>query len=114
MKHLMFSVFDQKAMAFLPPWIMPREEQALRTFSDCCNSNEHQFGVHPEDYTLFRLGMWDDDDAKFTGEITPMSVAHGINLQINETGMSDVSEKPAPQVGDDPPVQPSSPSTNSS
>lgn len=66
MLQLVFTVYDQKADAFLPPWIMPKAVMAQRIFSDCVNSKDHQFHAHPEDYTLFLLGDWDDEKAEFT------------------------------------------------
>ncbi len=66
MKHKIFTVFDVKAQAYLPPWCMPERGMAVRVFSDCVNSDEHQFGKHPGDYTLFELGIWDDSVAILT------------------------------------------------
>ncbi len=60
MKHKMFTVFDSAAGAYLPPFVLPAEAMAVRVFSDCVNSSDHQFGKHPSDYTLFELGVWDD------------------------------------------------------
>ena len=56
MKHNIFSVYDEKAQAFLPPFFLPEVGMATRIFGDCVNSDEHQFGKHPTDYTLFHLG----------------------------------------------------------
>ena len=36
---------------------------AIRVFGDCIDSDSHQFSKHPEDYTLFNLGTWDDNTA---------------------------------------------------
>lgn len=55
-----FSVYDSKAKAHLPPFFLPEEGMAIRTFKDCINSKEHQFGAHPEDYTLKQIGTFDD------------------------------------------------------
>lgn len=63
MKHNIFTVFDQKAKAHLPPFFLPEIGMAERTFADCCNDKEHQFGKHPEDYTLMRIGTFDDQTA---------------------------------------------------
>ncbi len=60
MKHKMFSIFDAKALAYLPPFCLPEAGMAVRTFGDCVNSDDHQFGAHPEDYTLFLIGTFDD------------------------------------------------------
>lgn len=56
----MFSVFDQKAQAYLPPFFMHAEGMAIRSFGDCIEDPEHQFGKHPEDYTLYEIGEFDD------------------------------------------------------
>lgn len=56
----MYSVFDSKAAAFLPPFFMHTDNVAKRTFSDCANDPQHMFSKHPEDYTLFCLGSFDD------------------------------------------------------
>ena len=67
MKYGMFSIYDEKAQAYLPPFILPATEMAIRTFGDCVNSQEHQFGKHPADYTLYQIAEFDDD----TGIPTP-------------------------------------------
>lgn len=57
------SIYDIKAEAFLPPFFLPKWEMAIRTFKDCVNSEEHQFGQHPEDYILTHVGTFDDETA---------------------------------------------------
>ncbi len=59
-----FTIYDEKAHAYLPPFFLPHIGQATRTFSDCINSADHQFGKHPHDYTLFALGHFDDNKAE--------------------------------------------------
>lgn len=66
MKYHMFSIYDEKAKAYLPPFILPEIGMATRTFSDCINSDSHQFGAHPEDYTLYKIADFDDDTATTT------------------------------------------------
>ena len=63
MIQIMFTIYDEKAKAYLPPFFLPSEGMATRTFGDCLNSNDHQFSKHPSDYTLFRLGTFDDNGA---------------------------------------------------
>ncbi len=63
MKHFMFSVYDEKAHAFYPPWFLAQTDMALRVFSDCVNDKEHNFGMHPSDYSLFAVGEFEDSTA---------------------------------------------------
>ena len=65
MNHLIFTVYDEKAEVYLPPFFVPTLGIATRAFKDCINSPEHQFGKHPHDYTLFHLGEYDDSNSKF-------------------------------------------------
>lgn len=79
MIHRIFSIYDTKAKAYLPPFILPEEAMAVRTFGDCVNRDDHQFHAHPEDYSLFCLGIFDDK----IGEIVhnaPEIVATGLEL----------------------------------
>jgi len=79
MIHKIYAVFDSKGEAYTPPFFDHAEGRALRTFADCCNDQTHQFGKHPEDYTLFHLGQYDDNTATITQDkIT--SVANGLTL----------------------------------
>lgn len=63
-KLIAFSVFDQKAEAFIAPFFMPTKQMAVRVFADCCNDPNHQFGKHPADYTLFQLGHFDTNSGQ--------------------------------------------------
>lgn len=78
-----FSIFDSKAVAFLPPFFLPESGQAVRAFSDSCKDKAHAFGQHPEDYTLFQIGEFDDG----TGELVKRP--EHINLGV---GVSFLSE----------------------
>ena len=61
MKYGMFSIYDEKAQAYLPQFILPETGMAIRTFGDCVNSQEHQFGKHQADYTLYQIAEFADD-----------------------------------------------------
>lgn len=64
MKHVMFTVYDQKADAHLPPFILPNIAMAERIFTECAGSDDHQFGRNPEDYTLLQIAEFDDENAE--------------------------------------------------
>lgn len=94
MNHQIFSIYDSKAEAYLPPFVLHRSEIAARTFSDCINSETHQFGAHPADYTLFNIGEFDDE----TGHVSPHSphnlIGNGVNFKLEpEPAIMDVEIK---------------------
>lgn len=99
-----FSVHDQKAEAFLPPFYMHHVGQAGRVFTDCINSNDHQFSQHPADYTLFELGTFNDQTAEITS-ITPKSIGNGvefIKIELADTPEQLHEKRDEPQLSNDP------------
>lgn len=55
-----FSIFDQAAQAYLPPFFLPSKGLAIRGFSDTCNDPNSNINRHPADFTLFQIGTYDD------------------------------------------------------
>jgi hypothetical protein len=67
MIHKCFSIYDEKAGAFITPFFLPNEQMAVREFAAAANDPNHKFGKWPADYTLFEIGDFNID----TGELTP-------------------------------------------
>ncbi len=63
MRSRAFSVYDVKAKAYLPPFFFTEIGQATRVFTDAVNDGVHMFSKHPEDYSLFEIGLYDDSTA---------------------------------------------------
>lgn len=76
--QMIFTIFDSKAESYLPPFLFPKPDMARRAFADCVNSKEHQFGQHPDDYTLFATGVWDEDKGTFTPYDHKQSLGNGL------------------------------------
>ncbi|AYP28676.1 MAG: nonstructural protein [Microviridae sp.] len=99
-----FSIYDDKADAFLPPFILPNQNMAKRVFADCVNSDTHQFGANPADYTLFRLGQFDDAAGRFLLDRTKHSLGNGIEFRAldrprsPEIGTNGQDDSEAPQL----------------
>lgn len=82
MKLLVFAVFDAAVEAFMVPMFFDAKGQAIRIFSDACNKEGHDFNAHPEDYTLFHIGMYDPKKGLLEPLATPDSM--GVALQFVE------------------------------
>lgn len=76
MKLKIFSIYDSQAAAFLPPFFLTNEAVARRHFYDSANDPNHMFCMHPNDYTLFMLGTWDDDNGFF--DLLQVSINMGL------------------------------------
>jgi len=70
MIHQIFSVYDSKAAAYTQPFYAVNSRVAVRMFTELANDPKHTFGMHPEDFTLFELGSFDDA----TGTIDQLDV----------------------------------------
>ncbi len=82
MKVLVFAVFDAAAEAFLTPMFFDTKGMAVRAFSIACNSEDHMFAKHADDYTLFHIGFFDPVKGFLTALETPDSL--GLALQYVE------------------------------
>lgn len=65
MNYTIYSIYDSAAGAYMRPFYFQSDAQAIRTFTDIAGDAEHEVGKHPEDYSLVRLGTFDDNQAKF-------------------------------------------------
>jgi len=74
MIHRVFTVYDSKSEAYLQPFFLQTVGQAVRSITDCVRDSNHQFNRHPEDYTLFEIGSFEDNTAVFEVHKTPVSL----------------------------------------
>jgi len=93
MRQNIFSVYDNAAEAFINPFFLPEIAQAKRAFTDLVNDKEHLFGKHPEDYTLFHLGAFDNMNADFIMFDSPKSLGIGIEYKTQKEMFSDLTDE---------------------
>lgn len=74
------SIFDVKAEAWLVPMFFQGKGQAVRSFNDAVNDPGTEFGKHPEDYTLFLLGEFDERSGYISVRDAPEPLVVGVNL----------------------------------
>lgn len=80
MKLLVFSIFDDKAGCYMPPFFSSAVGQAVRSFGDLVNNKETMVGMHPEDFRLFQLGDFDDGDGRLSSLDVTRLVAVGLDF----------------------------------
>ncbi len=82
MDQFIFSIFDQAAEAFLPPFFVPTVAIAERQFKQAANDGSHSFSIHAADYTLFEMGTFNQSTGKFI--LQPSPISHGLALTYIE------------------------------
>lgn len=68
MKLNAYTIYDTAAAAYMRPFFMQSDGQAVRMFRDIATDAEHEVGKHPEDYSIFRIGIFDDNKGQFIPE----------------------------------------------
>lgn len=76
-----FSVYDSKAEAYLQPFFMMSKGEAVRGFTDLANDANTCFGKHPEDYTLFEIGEYDNSEGHLVPLDAHISIGKAIEYQ---------------------------------
>lgn len=71
-----FSVFDSKAKTFAAPWWAVNEQTAKRNFSGAVNDPQTQLNKFPEDFTLYHIGSFNDEN----GELSRLDQAVNLGL----------------------------------
>lgn len=69
-----FSVYDSKTAAYLPPFFMVTKPAAMRAIADAVADPDHTFYRHAEDYSLFFLGTFCDNTGKIDMETAPVNL----------------------------------------
>lgn len=75
-----FAIYDSKAEGFELPATFLAKGEALREFQDAVNNNQTKYGKHPEDFTLFELGDYDEHKGLLIPSKTITSLGVGIEF----------------------------------
>ena len=77
------SVHDVKAEAWTTPMFFQSNAQAVRSFGDAVKDKSSDFGKHPEDYHLYAIGVFDQDEGVVEGH-EAVHLIHGANVEERE------------------------------
>jgi len=62
----LYTIFDSKAGAYLPPFTSQNDATALRQFETAISQSDHDFNRHAEDYSLWTVATFDQKTAEIT------------------------------------------------
>ncbi|MDC3347586.1 hypothetical protein OAW32_03280 [bacterium] len=75
MKKVYYAVYDRKAEMYSAPFLEIKDGTAIRAVQDIViNNKDHAFAKHPADFSLHRLGEFDDDTGVITGQTKPEKI----------------------------------------
>lgn len=81
MKTVVMASYDKKARVFMKPFFVSHQDVGVRAFKDAVNDQATEIGRNPEDFTLYRLGTFDDDNAKFDLSDKPEVICEALQLK---------------------------------
>lgn len=88
MKLFMYSVFDRCSGVYDRPFPSRSDAEAIRSFTDIACDTDHPIGKHPGDFTMFRVGTWDDN----TGNLdcnAPEKVINGLEAVASRENVAE-------------------------
>lgn len=80
MKAIIFAVKDNAVQSFQMPQFVVHIGGAVRWFTDQVNNPETPYYKHPEDYDLYELGDYDDQDGMLTRKPKAELIVRGKDL----------------------------------
>lgn len=80
MIHFLLAVHDRQLNAYLRVFPVPSKGAGIRSFRDITNDVKSDVNKHPEDYTLFHVGNFNDETGAVAGLASPEQLAIATNL----------------------------------
>lgn len=87
MRLNVYTIYDVASGAYMRPFFLQSDGQAMRAFTDIATDAEHDVGKHPEDYTLYRIGTYDDNKGQLIPE-DPESLATALEVVASSRNKS--------------------------
>lgn len=82
-----YTIFDSAAKCYQRPFYCQADGEALRAFVDLAEDKEHPVGKHPEDYSLWRIGSYNDNSGLLIAPEGGMEcLARAHELRFNAEG----------------------------
>lgn len=76
----MYSVFDAASKTYLQPFCSKLDAEAIRSFSTAFKDAGTPMFTSPLDFTLFRVGDFDDSNGIIAVEHVPVNIASGASF----------------------------------
>lgn len=76
-----YSVFDSKAAIFSPPFYMSNNAMAIRSFGEIVEDKNTMVARHPEDFSLYMLGAFDDETGNLAS-IKPINLVTASSMIV--------------------------------
>ncbi len=76
MKMNLYVIRDQRT-SFMTPSVDFNDQSAVRNFEHAVLQKDSLFNTHAEDYSLYRIGQYDNESGRITPEEFPVLILDG-------------------------------------
>lgn len=87
-----YSMYDSAAKAYTVPFYAQSDGVAWRLFADKVNDPETVVGKHPEQFTLYLIGHWDDENGSITSD-EAVSLCNGRQVKEDRIDVDDITNE---------------------
>ena len=84
MEKNLYSIFDKKSGTYMQPFVELTDGTATRQCMDLLGNPNTPFAKFPDDFTLMRIGSWDEIEGKPKGQIPPEFIVELSSLTNKE------------------------------
>jgi len=97
MIHNAYVVYDSAAQIYNKPFYLINDQVAMRAAQDLIDDQNTDIARHPEQFSMFKIGIYDDETALFTILDTPINLVRFHELtpkqkQLPLEGQLDIEE----------------------
>lgn len=89
MEIQMFSIYDEKTEAYSPPFNQTHIGQAIRAFNDTATDQQTVINRHPQDYSLYHIGTFDDATSTMVSFNEPKFLARATEFTKNASQLTE-------------------------
>ena len=77
-----YAMRDEK-VGFLAPALDATDASAMRSFADAISNRDSLPGLHPADFSLYRVGYYDTDSGHIRGDDVPCFLCSGSDYLVD-------------------------------
>ncbi len=77
---IMLTIRDSVAEVYARPFFARSAGEGIRSFSDLLSEPDHPIGQHPDHYTLFEIGSFDEQTGMIVAH-EPRSLGNGMDYE---------------------------------
>lgn len=78
-----FTLFDSKVSAYTTPFFCRSKGEAVRQLTDAMARQDTMLSLHPEDFTLFELGDFDESNGKIVCHGQLVSIGNALEWKAS-------------------------------